>query len=120
MTAPAPLYDLVLMLDPAAPEEERAKILTDVEAMISSAGTIENRQEWGTRTMIYEIRHKTDAEYHLLQFHGPAGLLADLQRMLRIADGVIRFRLIKLAPGTPPAPEPRAAPVAEAEAPSAA
>lgn len=120
MAAPAPLYDLVLMLDPAAPDDQRTKILSDAEAMISGAGEIVNRQDWGTRTMIYEIRHKTDAEYHLLQFHGPAELLTNLHRTLRITDGVIRFRIIKLAPGTPPAPEPRAAPVAEAEAPSAA
>ena len=97
--------------------------------------------DWGTRALAYEIRHRTDAEYHLLQFHGPATLLANLQRSLRIADGVLRFRIVKLAPGTPaptelpraeapaaapapaaerpPAPAPEAA-EAEAEAPSAA
>ena len=61
--------------------------------------------------MAYEIRHKTDTEYHLLQFHGTREVLETLQRTLKIADGVMRFRVIKLAPGTPapPAnrPEPR-------------
>src|SRR5687767_5594408 len=59
----------------------------------------------------YELRHKTDAEYHLLQFHATREVLETLQRTLRISDGVVRFRIIKLAPGTPapPAnrPEPR-------------
>ena len=49
--------------------------------------------------MAYEIRHKGEAEYHLLQFHGDADLLADLHRTLRITDGIMRFRIIKLAPG---------------------
>ena len=62
-----------------------------------------SEHDWGTRALAYEIRHKTDAEYHLLQFHGPAALLASLQRTLRITDGVVRFRIIKLAPGTPAA-----------------
>ena len=141
MAAPEPLYDLVLLLDTSAPEDQRKKVLTDVEAAISTAGTIVNGVDWGTRALAYEIRHRTDAEYHLLQFHGPATLLANLQRSLRIADGVLRFRIVKLAPGTPaptelpraeapaaapapaaerpPAPEPEAA-EAEAEAPSAA
>ena len=141
MASPEPLYDLVLLLDTSAPEDQRKKVRTDVESAISSAGTIVNDVDWGTRALAYEIRHRTDAEYHLLQFHGPATLLANLQRSLRIADGVLRFRIVKLAPGTPaptelpraeapaaapapaaerpPAPAPEAA-EAEAEAPSAA
>ena len=122
MAAPAPLYDLMLLLDTSAPEEQRKKILSDVESMVSGAGEIVGNHDWGTRTLAYEIRHRPDAEYHLMQFHGPAELLANLQRTLRITDGVVRFRIIKLAPGTPAPPEPRperpeAPPV---EAPSAA
>jgi small subunit ribosomal protein S6 len=111
MPAHDPLYDLVLMLDSAAPDEQRQRVLTNVETTIASAGEIVNTQDWGVRQMAYEIRHKADTEYHLLQFHGTREVLETLQRTLRIADGVMRFRIIKLAPGTPapPAnrPEPR-------------
>ena len=51
--------------------------------------------------MAYEIRHKTDAEYHLIQFNGPRELLERLDRTLRITDGVIRYRIIKLARARP-------------------
>ena len=122
MAAPAPLYDLMLLLDTSAPDEQRAKILSDVQSAVSSGGEIVGDHDWGTRALAYEIRHKTDAEYHLLQFHGPATLLAELQRTLRITDGVVRFRMIKLAPGTPAPPEARTerteAPPAEAPSPA--
>jgi small subunit ribosomal protein S6 len=117
MAAPDPLYDLILLLDPAAPDEQRAKILADVQDAIGRDGEVVGTHDWGTRTMAYEIRHKADAEYHLLQFKATATLLAHLQRTLRITDGVVRFRIVKLAPGTPPPPEPRAERV---EAPPAA
>jgi small subunit ribosomal protein S6 len=128
MPAHDPLYDLVLMLDSAAPDEQRAKVLEGVEHTIVGGGEITNSQDWGVRQTAYEIRHKTDAEYHLLQFHvATREVLETLQRTLRIADGVIRFRIIKLAPGTPapPAsrPEPRPTGIGEpaaAEAPAAA
>jgi hypothetical protein len=55
--------------------------------------------------MAYPIDHKTNAEYHLLQFHTTPELLGTLNRTLRITDEVIRFRVIKLAPGTPDAPD---------------
>jgi small subunit ribosomal protein S6 len=123
MAPPAPVYDLMLLLDTTVPEEQRAKVLSDVESKVLSAGSIVGNHDWGTRALAYEIRHRGDAEYHLLQFHGPAELLADLHRSLRITDGVVRFRIIKLAPGTPAPPESRPAPAVEAppaETPSAA
>jgi small subunit ribosomal protein S6 len=119
MAAPEPLYDLMLLLDTAADADRRAQIVSNVENAIGAAGTVVGKHEWGVRATAYEIRHKTDAEYHLLQFHGTAELLAELQRTLRITDGVLRFRIIKLEPGTPPPPRPERA-TAEAEAPSAA
>lgn len=112
------LYDLILMLDTAAPDDRRAKILSDVEAAISAGGSIESKHDWGPRTLAYEIDKRTDADYHLLQFTGGRELLERLQRSLRIADGVLRFRIVKLAPGTPPPPQLRAE--RPAEAPSAA
>ena len=125
MPAHDPLYDLVLMLDSAAPDEQRQKVLDSVKRTIVTGGEIVNEQDWGVRQTAYEIRHKTDAEYHLLQFHAATrDVLETLQRTLRITDGVVRFRIIKLAPGTPapPAsrPEPRPTGIGEPVATEAA
>lgn len=108
------LYDLILMLDTAAPDDRRAKVLSDVEAAISAEGSIESKHDWGPRTLAYEIDKHSDADYHLLQFTGGRELLERLQRSLRLADGVLRFRIVKLAPGTPPPPQLRAERPAEA------
>jgi len=111
MPAHDPLYDLVLMLESAAPDEQRAKVLEMVERTITGGGEIVNSQDWGVRQTAYEIGHKADAEYHLLQFHiATRDVLETLQRTLRISDGVIRFRIIKLAPGTPAPPATRSEP----------
>ena len=91
------IYDLVLLLSTTADEEERAKILADVESQISAAG--------GTTALAFQILHQGEAEYHLLQFAGPPSLLESLSHNLRIADGVLRFRIIKVLAGTPPAPD---------------
>jgi small subunit ribosomal protein S6 len=115
--APA-TYDLNLLLDSDLPEEQRERILADVETMIQEGGEIVSAHDWGRRTLAYEIRKKTDAEYHLLQFHGGRDLLERLERALRITDGVIRFRTIKLRAGTPPPPDLRAASAASAPAPA--
>jgi small subunit ribosomal protein S6 len=110
MTLPAPTYDLVLLLDPEAEETTRAKLLADARAAIEAQGEFLRHDEWGNRTLSYPIDRKAVAEYHLLQFHARTPeLLSTLDRSLRIADGIVRFRLIKLKPGVPDAPDMRAA-----------
>ncbi len=108
MTLPAPTYDLVLLLDARVEEGVRAKILEDTRAAIAAAGEVVNEDDWGDRALAYPIERHADAEYRLLQFHaGSPQLLGDLDRTLRITDGVLRFRIVKLKPGTPEAPDMR-------------
>src|SRR5581483_2805328 len=103
MAKPPPIYDLVLLLSLSAEAEVRAKVVADVEAAITNAGgTVEVKQEWGTRPMTFEIRHEGEAEYHMIQFSGPTSLLESLSHTLHIEDSVLRFRIIKQIPGTPP------------------
>jgi small subunit ribosomal protein S6 len=113
MAQPPPLYDLVVLLDSEASEEQSTKVLNDAEKIIGNGGEIVSDQDWGLRALAYEIRHKSTAQYHLLQFHGPREVLEQLDRMLHIADGVVRYRIIKLKPGTPPPPS--ATPAVEGE-----
>jgi small subunit ribosomal protein S6 len=129
MTLPAPTYDLVLLLDPQAEESTRTKILADTRAAVEAQGELLRSDDWGERPLTYPIEKKASAEYHLLQFHvGDTELLSSLDRTLRITDGVMRFRIVKLKPGVPDAPdmrssaaarpaetEPRSEPQADAE-----
>jgi len=110
MTLPAPTYDLMLLLDPQAEESARAKIVADAVQAISAQGELVRQDDWGERPLAYPIDRKASADYHLLQFHvGETALLDGLDRTLRITDGVLRHRIIKLAPGTPEAPQMTAA-----------
>jgi small subunit ribosomal protein S6 len=115
VTLPAPTYDLVLLLDIQAEDSVRAKIVTDTRASIEAQGELLRHDDWGERALTYPIEKKANAEYHLLQFHaGAPELLAGLNRTLRITDGILRFRLIKLKPGVPDAPDMGSASAASA------
>ncbi len=114
MVAPAPTYDLMLMLDPKAEPETREKIRSDVKAMIEQGGSIIGDHGYGNRTMAFEIDHQSQSEYDLVQFHAPNSVLEQLQRTLRIADGVVRFRIIKLRAGVGEPPD-----LSQAQAPAA-
>jgi small subunit ribosomal protein S6 len=102
-------YDLMLMLDPTAPEGRGEQILTGVREMIEASGTLIGEHDWGVRRMSFEIRHRPEAHYELYQFEGDKELLERLEHTLKITDGVLRFRIIRLKPGSPPPPSPRPA-----------
>ena len=119
MTLPAPTYDLVLLLDPQSEEAERSKILADAQTTIEAQGELLRHDEWGDRALSYPIDRKPIAEFHLFQFHaGAPGLLGVLDRSLRIADGILRFRIVKLKPGVAAAPDMRPAAPSVANAPA--
>jgi small subunit ribosomal protein S6 len=110
MAREAPIYDLTLLLDPEAEDERREKILADVEGLIDRhGGTLLGRHDWGVRQAAFEIRKKAEADYHLVQFYATNDVLEALDHTLKITDGVQRFRVIKLRPGTPEPPDLRTA-----------
>ena len=120
MSNTAPTYDLMLLLDPAAEDDARAKIVTDASAAISADGQLLGHQPWGLRPLAYEIDHRNQAEYHLFQFQGPPSLIASLEHTLRITDGVLRHRVIRLPRGAKPVAASDPVPVGAAKSAPAA
>jgi small subunit ribosomal protein S6 len=107
MSQPQPTYDLMLLLDVESEQEIRDKVVTDAERLITEGGELLGTYDWGVRELAYEINHQDTADYRLFQFHiNDVAVLAELDRTLSITDGLLRHRIIKLAPGTPAPPEP--------------
>jgi small subunit ribosomal protein S6 len=103
------LYDLMLLLDPTAPSDRHETILNETQKLIDSGGKTVGTYDWGTRRMAFEIDHRPEAAYHLIQFETDqkAVLLDRLDHSLKIMDGVLRHRIIRLKDGSPPPPMPR-------------
>jgi small subunit ribosomal protein S6 len=100
-------YDLMVLLDADAPEERRTTAIAEIEQLVGAQGEMIGTHEWGVRRMAYEIDHHSEAEYRLYQFRGGNDLLERLRHSLKILDGVLRFRIIRLKPGAPPPQAPR-------------
>jgi small subunit ribosomal protein S6 len=112
MTAPTPEYELVLMLDPEVPDEQRDQIAADARKRIESAGGLKSDSAWGMRKLAYEIRQRTEADYRFFRFETGGSLLDDLNHNLKIADGVLRFRIFKVDPRSPVIVPPPPTPLA--------
>jgi small subunit ribosomal protein S6 len=111
-------YEILLMLDPELPEERQSEIVSRTRALVEkSGGTWDAHDVWGRRKLAYEIDHKSDGTYHLFTFSATAEALAEVSRILRITDGVMRHMAVRrpqTGQAEPIAPsEPRSQDVAE-------
>ena len=89
------------MLDPKLDASARDALAGEARGQIEGSGSLKNENDWGLRKMAYEINHRTEADYRWMRFEAPTELLDSLDHNLKIADGVLRFRIFKVDPSAP-------------------
>ena len=94
-------YELVLMIDAGLEDAARDSLAEDVRTRIESDGNLKHSDSWGLRKLAYEIQQRTEADYRWLRFEAPPQLLDQLEHNLKIADGVLRFRIFRVDPRSP-------------------
>jgi len=110
-------YEILLLLDPEVAEERAGEIVARVrERVEGDGGSWDGHEPWGRRKLAYEIDHKADGIYHLLLFTAAPATLAEISRVLKITDGVLRHLAVKrVKGGQTKAPVPVAAVSASAD-----
>ena len=104
-------YEILLMLDPELAEERQEEILVRTRELVERGGGSWDRHEpWGRRKLAYEIAHKDEGVYHLVEFTAEPATLDEASRILKITDGVMRHmavRRVQRGPGRPLSRPPR-------------
>jgi small subunit ribosomal protein S6 len=104
-------YEILLLLDPDLDEGRQSEIVSRTRELVEKAGGSWDLQDaWGRRRLAYEIAHKGEGSYHLLQFTCEAETLDEISRVLRIDDGVMRHMATRRIKGSPARPVAVAAP----------
>ena len=89
------------MLDPQLDAPARDALAGEARGQIEASGNLKHENAWGLRKMAYEINHRTEADYRWMRFEASSELLDSLDHNLKIADGVLRFRVFKVDPDAP-------------------
>lgn len=89
-------YELLFFVAPTIDEETRLAVMKRIENTISADnGVVDNVDEWGKRKLAYEINGMTEGCYTLIDFHANPESIAELDRILRINDAVVRHMIVK-------------------------
>lgn len=91
-------YELMVIFNGDLDDSTAAQASTRVSAKATELGaSIEKNDWWGRRKFAYEIDHKIEGYYLVLELVAEDGsFISDLDRNLRLADDVVRHKLIRL------------------------
>jgi small subunit ribosomal protein S6 len=90
-------YEAVLIYDLAyEPQAIQAQLDKALEVITSSGGSVDGIDRWGRRPFAYEVKHKREGYYVIVSFSIETDGLNALERMLSLADEVLRHKLIRI------------------------
>lgn len=89
-------YELMVIIDGDLEENNVEGTVRRIHEQVQAkGGDVRRTDRWGKRRFAYEIDKKTDGYYVVVEFLGGEGL-ADLERQFRLADDIVRHKLIRL------------------------
>ncbi len=88
-------YEVMILFDPEVEEARQEEIIARVrDIVLGAGGTWDAVDPWGRRKLAYEIARKPEAFYWMVRLSCPPDALAELERVLRITDEVLRHKAV--------------------------
>lgn len=101
----AQLYESIFILRPSLADDDIQKTVDKVKSTVEKAGgTIERLENWGKKKLAYEIKQEKKGVYLQLHFRGNGTAVAELERLFRLEDVILKFLTVKLEVQPPPQP----------------
>lgn len=88
-------YETIFIINPDLDEEKTNAVVEKFKSLIEEAGEIENLDIWGKRKLAYEINDKNEGYYVLINFSAKSDFPAELDRIYKITEDVMRSIIIK-------------------------
>ncbi len=90
-------FETLLLFSPELSADSREGLLKNIVDIIErESGKIEKIDQWGMRDLAYPVKKQMRGFYVLLVYEGPARLVAELERNLRITEGIYKFLTVRL------------------------
>ncbi len=90
-------YEAVYIIDPRKNEEDTAALVEKFKTLAETNATEVEIDEWGKRRLAYPIQDQNEGYYVCLSFTAGNAFPAELDRIFRITDGVMRSIIVCLS-----------------------
>ncbi|MCL6472468.1 MAG: 30S ribosomal protein S6 [Firmicutes bacterium] len=90
-------YESMIILDPTLEAEAIDNLIARIsDVIVKNGGKVENVNKWGKRRLAYKIGQNNEGYYIVINLQGENETVAELDRILKITDEVIRHNVIRL------------------------
>ena len=90
-------YEVVFIVDPTADDDEVTRLTESLKQIATDqGGTVTKTESMGRRQLAYEILHKTEGSFVLLEIEGSGKEIAELERRMRVNDSIIRYITVRV------------------------
>jgi small subunit ribosomal protein S6 len=90
-------YEVMVILDASLDDDVVNETIDRATKLVADrGGAVSKVDRWGKRRFAYEIQHRTEGYYTVIQTSAEPAVMADLERMLGLADEVVRHKVIRL------------------------
>jgi small subunit ribosomal protein S6 len=90
------IYETIFIIDPDAADEEVMRLTESLQKIITSqGGSVTKTEVMGRRHLAYEIKHKKEGTYVLLEIEGSGAEIAELERRMRVNDRILRYITVR-------------------------
>ena len=91
------VYEILFIADPNLGEPEVLALTTTVQGFAEKEGAkIQKAEQWGKKRLAYLIGKHREGSYVLLTVEGQATMVKEVERRIRVTDGVIKFMTVRV------------------------
>ena len=88
-------YESVVIINPNLETESIKALINKISDLINTNGSVNSVEELGNKKLAYEIKKNKEGYYVVFKFEAKSELIAELERVYRITDEVIKFIVVK-------------------------
>lgn len=91
------IYEILFIADPNLGETEVDTLTEQVQGFVEKdGGKVQNVEKWGKKRLAYEVRRHRDGYYVLIVAESTGPLVKEVERRLKVTDGVIRYLTVRV------------------------
>jgi len=89
-------YEILYIISGSADEVTRDALTEKFkDYVVTAGGTVENIEKWGLKRFAYPVNYKNEGYYVLMNFTSPAGVPAEMQKLMQITENLVRSMCVR-------------------------
>ena len=91
------VYEILFVADPNLGEPEVDALAAQVQGFVErDGGKLQKMEKWGKKRLAYDVRRHREGYYVLLVVEGTGAMVKEVERRIKVTDGIIRYLTVRV------------------------